>query len=451
MLPPIALPRVQSGPQAQLGADQTDLQRLQDNGAGWRQVKNPVLRTLAGIGDVAGTILAPGVAAAVPGTTLHNRVLQNWQGQRVAGDQAVLQGLTQQQLDQANLAHTQAETAAIPINAGQKRQTYLAALAGKGLKEDESGNIVPDETSPVYQQEQQKSELLDAQTEAAKSNIELRNATAALKRAQADPNSPAFKLAQQRVTVAQQNANAAGERAKAYWGRYLQSAYNVGLDNQVLPGAPQISDEGGNQTVVGTGNASQATKAQANVAQFNDVKGATDNIEQVASRLVAKGGKLNDAKVAAAIADPNSTATQWAQGQFVNSGLTPEQRDYVTTVKAYKENLQALRKSAGGSVSDAQVDRLMQMAPGASTPDLDYLKRQTAQIRQMWGRLAPGATTAAGGLSVQGRPNAMKPPTQPGPVQLQPGEVPHVNPVTGQKIVIRNNKWVDVTNGKEVK
>jgi hypothetical protein len=36
------------------------------------------------------------------------------------------------------------------------------------------------------------------------------------------------------------------------------------------------------------------------------------------------------------------------------------------------------------------------------------------------------------------------------PVQLQPGEVPHVNPQTQQQIVVRNGKWVDVKTGNPV-
>jgi hypothetical protein len=167
---------------------------------------------------------------------------------------------------------------------------------------------------------------------------------------------------------------------------------------------------------VGTGNASLATKSQANAAQFNDIDGATNNIEGAAKDLVKNGGKLNSPQLVAAIADPKSTAGQWAQGQFATSGLTPQERNYVVQVKSYKENLQSLRKSAGGSVSDAQVDRLMSMAPGSATPDLDYLLRQTGQIRQMRARLAAGVSTAHGGIKVAGRGNRnnMQPPTQGG-------------------------------------
>lgn len=332
--------------------------------------------------------------------------------------QPQMNSLKTQQL-QGDIAHTAAETKAIPITTALKQQNSQAALAQHGLTLTYNDNgevtgVAEDPNSSIIQQRNSKDELTQAQIEAAKAGVELKNAQAAFAKAKMDPNSPLFKQTQDRLRIAQSNAAAATQRAQAYMGNYLQGAYGVGLNGEVLPGSAEISDESGNQTVVGTKSAAQAAKSQSNAAQFNDVKGATDNIEKVAETLVKKGGKLNSPSVAAAIADPKTTSAQWAQGQFVNSGLTPEERDYVTTVKAYKENLQALRKSAGGSVSDSQVDRLMEMAPGASTPDLDYLKRQTGQIRQMWGRLAPGATTAKGGLQISGRGNPLKPPARTG-------------------------------------
>jgi len=41
-------------------------------------------------------------------------------------------------------------------------------------------------------------------------------------------------------------------------------------------------------------------------------------------------------------------------------------------------------------------------------------------------------------------------PAATGAITLNPGEVPHVNPQTGQQIVVRNNKWVDVKTGQAV-
>ncbi len=118
-------------------------------------------------------------------------------------------------------------------------------------------------------------------------------------------------MALQRLAIAQQNASAAQTRATAYMGNYLQMAYNTGLHGETLAGAPVISDNAGGQSVVGSRNAPTAIANQANAAQFNDVYGATDNMENSAKALVAKKGKgaLNDAHVAAALADPANDFT----------------------------------------------------------------------------------------------------------------------------------------------
>lgn len=81
-----------------------------------------------------------------------------------------------------------------------------ATLAKQGLKRDESGNIVADEASPVYQTQQRK--LTDAET--TQKNIQtyreaqtnLANARTEVERAKNDPNSPAFKQAQEKLRMA---------------------------------------------------------------------------------------------------------------------------------------------------------------------------------------------------------------------------------------------------------
>jgi hypothetical protein len=194
-------------------------------------------------------------------------------------------------------------------------------------------------------------------------------------------------------------------------GRYMQSAYNVGLNGETLPGAPLIANDEGSETVVGTGNAGLASKSQANAAQFNDVHGALDNLEQSAKALVGKGGSLNSPGVAAALAQPSGTLGQWLQGETAKKSLSPEERQYVQSIAAAHENIQALRKSAGGTATDSAVSKLDAMIPGVSTPDLNYLLGQTGQIRQTAERLGKGVTRATGGLNVRGR-NNMQPPSQ---------------------------------------
>lgn len=232
--------------------------------------------------------------------------------------------------------------------------------------------------------------LRDAQTD-------LDGAKADLARAGNDPSSPAYKLALRRAQTAQGNMAAAQIRANAY--ALNANAGNLGIDNQGNQIEGGVSSAAGNP--VGSRFAPTYVKQEGKVAQFNDVGGALDNLEKAAKAMVAKGQHPDNALVAGALAQPHGTAQQWLQGQVAKSNLTPEQRDYVTNLVAAHENIQALRQSAGGGVSDAQVNRLVEMLPNASSPDLDYILRQTGQIRQTASRLAEGVPQTKGGHTVK--------------------------------------------------
>jgi hypothetical protein len=297
----------------------------------------------------------------------------------------------------------------------KSRDTSKAGMAEHGLKFDESGQIVPDEDSPFYKQQQLKDAALQAQADYTRAGVTLRQAQTELDRAKSNPNSPAFKMAQERLEIARQNAEAANTRAQAYMGNYLQNA--LGLTNpsvtgqpaQALPGASVITDAQGNQTVVGARSAGAASKAQSNVAMFNDVYGAFNRVEDAATKLVQSGGSLNSLGVALALSQPSATFAQWLQGVGAKAGLTPEEREYVTQVQQAHENVQALRKSAGGIATDSAVAKLDALVPNASTPDLPYLLKQIGTVRATADRLAKGVTTAKGGLELnrnEGRKNS---------------------------------------------
>jgi hypothetical protein len=95
---------VPAAAQADQRAAESETARLRSTGSGVSQIKNPWLRTVARIGDVAGTALFPGVAAAIPGTTLHHDILVGQQQNRIANDQ-------RQEQQAANIGRTQADAA----------------------------------------------------------------------------------------------------------------------------------------------------------------------------------------------------------------------------------------------------------------------------------------------------------------------------------------------------
>jgi hypothetical protein len=270
-----------------------------------------------------------------------------------------------------------------------KNETQLRKA---GYKTDPQGNLMPLDRSEMSPEQQTQMDLHGALQEQAE-------ARAALARAQNDPTSPAFKLAQQRASTANANAGAAIQRAQAYALNAAGANYGTDTAGNALQGSTVVGNK-----PVGSRFQSTVQNQQGRVAQFNDVLGATNNLETTARRLVGTRGKgaLSSSKVAAALAEPEGTFGKWMQGQVANGNMSGEERDYVTNLRAYRENLQALRKSAGGGVSDSQVDRLMEMAPGPATPDLDYLLRQTGQIRATANRLSKGIPNVTGGNQVEG-------------------------------------------------
>lgn len=425
-LPQAAQPSVQGDPlNMQTQRDQSRLAMLKQTGSGVSQIQNPFLRGLARVGDVAGSILAPGVTAQIPGTTLHNQQLVGRQQALVGNDQAQSQA-------QAQLADTQqktaldaakaAGTALVPVTPEMAEvNPALKGLVGQSVSQQTLGGVAKAATTGTLRNQGQIDKQDDPDSFQAKNaqslaevrqtQQQLNQAKAELAKAGNDPRSPAYQLAFKKAQTAQQNANAATTRATAYYGNYLQGAYNKGLGGDTLPGAPQIGNDQGNRTVVGTKNAGTAIKNQANVAQFNDVHGALDSLEGSARALVQSGGKLNSPRVAAALAQPHGTLTQWIQGEGVKQGMTPQERDYVIANAAAHENIQAMRKAAGGTATDSSVAKLDALIPGASTPDLNYFLKQTGQIRSTAQRLGSGVTTAAGGSNLQ---HPAPPPAKPG-------------------------------------
>ena len=180
-------PRVQTQDQANLATDQANLRSLGQSGAAANHIKNPVLRTLAQIGNIAAPFLLGQGAMAVPGTTAHNLWLQQQAQGRVNNDRYGIQAQQGQLKDAADLAHTQAETGLTNANIAALPQKLAASASKYGLKPvfDSNGNFTgnePDEESPVYQKQQLAMQLLQ-------STSDLKQAQTAVEQMKGDPNS----------------------------------------------------------------------------------------------------------------------------------------------------------------------------------------------------------------------------------------------------------------------
>jgi hypothetical protein len=418
ILPPIVAPNVIGNPRMvanstdplvnRMSGDTADLydrtQRSQLSGLNKPTTTlGKIGHVAANIGNVLGDIFAPSTMALIPGTGLNNQVMENKDRADIGAvsDLQTAEAARKQQAAQTayTAARPEIETAKLQskMDLQRVRSDQLAAKAGQKPVEDADGNVsyVDDPESAAFQSRKIHDDVMTAQQQLAQANE-------SVKEASLDPNSPAYKMALDKAATAKTNAAAAVERAQAYYGRYLQSAYNTGLKGDTLPGSPQIENATGGVTTVGTGNAAQAAKSQTNAAMFNDVHGALDNLEAKATALVNSGGRLNSPGVVYAMQHSSGTPSQIIQS-LDKANLSPEEREYVMSNLAAHENVQALRKSAGGLATDQSVEKLDALLPTGSTPDLAYLKNQTNQIRQTAERLGKGVTTAQGGLGVRGQ------------------------------------------------
>jgi hypothetical protein len=215
----------------------------------------------------------------------------------------------------------------------------------------------------------------------------------------------------------------------------------VDMKGNTLPGATELPDG----TPVGTATQGTVQKQQPKVAQFNDVFGALDTLDNAAKALQKSGGKIGSANVAAALADPQSTSQKYLQGLVVKGQLTPAERDYVIANRSAHENIMAMRSSVGGGVSDSQVNQLLSQLPDASTPDLDYALRQTSQIRQTANRLGTGIANVHGGNRVRGSR-----PATPAPSQNGGGYEHYAVGTNGHRIGSKGQTWYDVQTGKAI-
>jgi hypothetical protein len=324
------------------------------------------------------------------------------------------------------------------VNTADRNQnTQQTALAKAGMKQvtDAQGNtsIVDDPDSEAFQSRQVMDDL-------RQTTQGLRQAQADFEKAKNDPSSPAFKQAQQKLLLEQQGHSAAMMRAQAYMGNYLMHSQGKDLNGNTLAGATELPDN----TPVGTAVQSVVQKQQPKVAQFNDVFGALDTLDNAAKALQKSGGKIGSANVAAALADPQSTSTKYLQGLVVKGQLTPAERDYVIANNSAHENLMALRSSVGGGVSDSQVHQLLSQLPDASTPDLDYALRQTTQIRQTANRLGSGIANVHGGNRVRGSQPETPAPAKGG------GYEHYAVGADGHRIGSKGKTWYDVQTGKAI-
>lgn len=191
------------------------------------QVAKPMLSGRGKVGNILNFATA-GLTGAAGGLKGDPTAGVRWISEQAANDRQIPQlnqqrynaAVVQPEKDAAQIADTQSQTVqrtamAAKANAqadaagdpAQQRAKDIAAAAKLGSKPvyDEKGTLTgyaPDETSTVYQKNQALAQYEQARSEAAQAQAELN-------KSKNDPKSPAYQQAQQRLRIAQQNAQTA--------------------------------------------------------------------------------------------------------------------------------------------------------------------------------------------------------------------------------------------------
>lgn len=264
-----------------------------DRKPGWEQVHNPVGRTLGGIGNALSTLF-PSISMVTPGTTLHhNMLVRNEKGALDQEQGARKEANTEQEqaahateqeslpefhesqnevkrLTSENRAQSEAgktaETAA--FHQGQltaKEQAQEVADRKAGYRRNADGELEPIPYEEMTPQEQVNHDFKSSQRE-------LNDATAALRKAQAEKNPEHESLAMQRLDIA--------NRRLALSSRQFEMRAHGTEGGQPLPGS-LLTDENKpvgtafQQNVRPTGTertrADLATSAHEQLADMRDV------------------------------------------------------------------------------------------------------------------------------------------------------------------------------------
>jgi hypothetical protein len=195
---------------------------------------------LAQLGDIGLRAVAPSVDLATPGTSLHHLADVRGDQHQVAQDVANEGKQAQTRETNSLPALHEAQAALGAEKLGETQEHHQSQIEEQlhthGYKTAEDGTIQPLAYGEMSEQQQAVHDLKASQEELA-------DASSALKKVQADPNSPQARIAQQRIEGANQARQIAlrrlGLSEQVYNARYK----GTDASGNALPGA-MITDEG---------------------------------------------------------------------------------------------------------------------------------------------------------------------------------------------------------------
>lgn len=293
----------------------------------------------------------------------------------------IKQGLMPKAATGTAILNNQTQSAKALTTDEQKQQQFSIQRERLGL--DEKGNPLPLDKLPLTQR---------AKVESERATDQLKDAQAQLAKARAqvltDPNSPQNQVAFLKARSYQGIASALLLRARVGLLNYDMRALGTGPDGKPLPGVQVFGGQ-----PIGSQFASLADKVMSQQAQFLDIDSGLDSVDAASRALHAAGGSLNDPRIIKLLSDHHvrDTGNMAAFNNWIDSSavgtLSPEQRDYLISVKQSRERVQGLRKLVGQGISNQQIDTLLKTIPGTDTADFDYAQRQLKQARGLVGNL----------------------------------------------------------------
>lgn len=301
-LQPIA--PVKPAPTAGTAADtQGRLQHLRDMDANpWGSENNhpgllgKIGHYAAKVGNIAGDVLAPATMANIPGTDLNRKVQEHGLEKNLLAEQTEENRTAEEKTrekHEENVSDINQQKADLATKTSGQKDT--AGLAEHGLMRDKEGNVVPDPTSPVHQKNQLAMDTVRNVQAYRSAQQELVEAKTEVERAKDDPNSPAFKQAQQRFAMAQEAHRVAAQNLALHQEQFS----NKVQEQELLKPSGQAQSRG--------------SAAQAVIDLMPDLKSL---VEKHRADMGPIMGRLNRGEIAVGNVDPEVARLYSAMKSF---------------------------------------------------------------------------------------------------------------------------------------
>lgn len=386
-------------PSATPSAAQQDYERLRSRGSGIHNIKNPILRTLATIGDVAAGTFAPRAEMLIPGTEGNYAMQLGRAEDAVDQEQGGIQKQAQQRLTNAQAADYEAkpelnqaknELAAtkqqqvaehqrLSDTLAQQKQASTEEMAKANLRNkllsmgmDENGDPLPEDRLPeAVKLQRARSEALSAGTEIDRAELELKQALA--------ENSPEkAMIAQIKLQQAQQRLNIASQRL-GLSGRQFEFR-SQGTVGGVAPEGTIVSERG---IPVGTANAANVRPTATEVGRADLAVSAKEQLDTMKAIVKRRPDLFGPG------AGRVTKFTEWIGSQ------DPEAQQYVTARRILADHASGVfgARSAQAAAALEAASGQFQFNPEANLKAMTQIEQAMKTIEQKGTRRTVGSSS----------------------------------------------------------